>query len=171
MPVFARIAAASILLALAATPSIGAPKLETAYVVLGPDGTIARAVYSGAADCPSLAVDGAARKMSLRMAPQTGDTAAFPVLVCELAIAATAKSATLEGQSLPLPASDKLVNIAVIGDTGCRLKAKKGTNRDEADYEEEGKFQNCKSDWPFAQLAASVAANKPQLVVHVGDYI
>src|SRR5262249_13264228 len=34
-------------------------------------------------------------------------------------------------------------------------------------------FQDCNNPalWPFAQLAASVAAAKPDLVIHVGDYL
>ena len=63
---------------------------------------------------------------------------------------------------------DTLAAVAVIGDTGCRLKADKDT-----DHDDEGKFQDCdsKSDWPFSTLAKNVAKRKPQLLVHVGDYI
>jgi hypothetical protein len=172
MRVLRPIAAASIMLALTTAPSIGKPKLEASYVLLGPDGTVARAVYTDETDCPSLTIDGAMQKMNVRMAPQTGKKAAFPVLVCELTIPATAKTATLDGKNLPLPpVTDRLTNIAVIGDTGCRLDAGDVKNRDDADYEEDGKFQNCKTKWPFLKLATSVAASKPQLVVHVGDYI
>jgi hypothetical protein len=46
----------------------------------------------------------------------------------------------------------------VIGDTGCRLKGKE--------------FQDCNDPqaYPFARVAASAAAWKPDLVVHVGDF-
>jgi hypothetical protein len=51
--------------------------------------------------------------------------------------------------------------IVVIGDTGCRLKG-----GDKA-------FQACNDPkaYPFAQISASAAAWKPDLVVHVGDYL
>ena len=36
-----------------------------------------------------------------------------------------------------------------------------------------GKYQDCNipSRWPFAQLAGSVAAARPDLIIHVGDYL
>jgi hypothetical protein len=103
--------------------------------------------------------------------PQTGKNAAFPVLVCELLLPAGTTSAKLDKQKLPLPPST-LASVAVIGDTGCRLKADPSSARD-TDQEADGKFQDCdkKSQWPFSTLAASVAKRKPQVLVHVGDYI
>jgi len=172
MRVFLRVAICSIAFALTAVPAL-AQTLEAAYVLLGGNGAVARAVYTGTTDCPALSIDGATQTMNVRMAPQTGERAPFPVLVCELAIPAAATTVTLNGQPLPLPppATAKLATIAVIGDTGCRLKAGKEKNPRDKDYEEDGKFQDCKSDWPFSALAASVAEEKPQLLVHVGDYI
>jgi len=41
----------------------------------------------------------------------------------------------------------------VIGDTGCRLKKGK-----DADADDEGKYQDCRSDWPFRQLGDTAAA-------------
>lgn len=169
-----RFAAASIALALIA-PAQGtakSAKLEAAYVVLGAQGAVARAVYKDAKNCPSITLNGAAQPMNVRLAPQTGKKAAFPVLVCELAIPSGTTSAVLDKQKLPLPPA-MLASVAVIGDTGCRLKAAKETNPRDKDYEEDGKFQDCdsKSQWPFSTLAASVAKKKPQVLVHVGDYI
>ena len=146
-------------------------KLEAAYVVLGSQGAIARAVYKDATACPSLTVDKSSQQMNVRALPQTGKKAAFPVLVCELLLPAGATSAELDKQKLPLPPS-ALDSIAVIGDTGCRLKADRSSARD-TDHEEDGKFQDCDktSQWPFSTLATSVAKQKPQVLVHVGDYI
>ncbi len=47
----------------------------------------------------------------------------------------------------------------MIGDTGCRIK---GTA-----------IQNCNDpkQWPFAEIAAQAAKLKPDLVIHVGDYL
>jgi Calcineurin-like phosphoesterase len=150
-----------------------APSLEAAYVVLGPQGPVARAVLADATACPAIAIDGTPRPMTVRA---TAD-AAFPVLVCELPIPAGAVSASLENSPLPLPAST-LTSVVVFGDTGCRLKARKAPDKSAAkstdqDDEDSGKFQDCNNPslWPFAQLAASVAAAKPGLVIHVGDYL
>jgi hypothetical protein len=146
------------------------PRLESAYVVLGPQGAVARAILAGASACPAITVDGAQQPMSVRAQPD----ALFPVLVCEKQIPAGAASASLENAPLPLP-KRSLGTIAAFGDTGCRLKsrepARKNDDPDEAEYR--GKFQDCNipAKWPFAQLAASVAAAKPDLIIHVGDYL
>ena len=49
--------------------------------------------------------------------------------------------------------------IVVLGDTGCRLKG--------------AALQACNdpAQWPFPQLAAAAASLKPDLVIHVGDYL
>ena len=172
MQISLRVAVFSIAFALTTAPSLAQPTLEAAYVLLGGGGAVARTVYTRTTDCAALTIDGATQTMSVRMAPQTGDDARFPVLVCELAIPAGANAVALNGQPLPLPpATGRLSNVAVIGDTGCRLKAGKEKNPRDKDYEEGGKFQDCKSEWPFSALASSVADSKPQLLVHVGDYI
>ena len=173
MQVLRRVVVCSIAFVLTTAPSLAQPTLEAAYVLLGGSGAVARTIYTGATDCPALSVDGAMQTMSVRMAPQSGDGAPFPVLVCELPIRG-ANAVTLNGQRLPLPPAptDKLAMVAVIGDTGCRLKAGKEKNPKDKDYEQDGKFQDCnsESEWPFSVLAASVADRKPQLLVHVGDY-
>jgi hypothetical protein len=120
--------------------------------------------------CPTLVVDGVARRMSLRVAagtvpqrPTASDPAdskpsAFPVSVCEAPIPASAKSAFVAGRTLPLAKSNPQ-RIAVIGDTGCRLK------------KADNVWQACNDAgaWPFATVAARVAAMDPDLVLHVGD--
>ncbi|HEY3595102.1 MAG TPA: metallophosphoesterase, partial [Polyangiaceae bacterium] len=77
---------------------------------------------------------------------------------CELAIPAGAKSVVAAGRVLPLP---KAVpnRIAVIGDTGCRLK-------------QGNPWQACSdpTEWPFKEVADNAAALSPDLVLHVGDY-
>jgi hypothetical protein len=161
--------AASTLLLLAALPaSAQSPKLEAAYVVLGPQGAVARAVLADASACPAVTIDGQQQPMAVRARPD----AMFPVLVCEARIAAAAGSASLESTPLPLP-TKTLGTIAAFGDTGCRLKRWEVKGNDPDDEEYRGKFQDCNipSKWPFAQLAAGVAAAKPDLVIHVGDYL
>ena len=145
------------------------PTLEAAYVVLGAQGALARAVLANTTQCPAITIDGAQQAMTVRALPDTF----FPVLVCELPLPSGAASASIENSPLPLP-RPTLKSIAAFGDTGCRLKAKKGSAKaKDQDDEDAGKFQDCNvpSLWPFAQLAASVAAAKPDLVIHVGDYV
>jgi hypothetical protein len=84
---------------------------------------------------------------------------AFPVTVCEAPVPAAAGAVAVAGQPLRVPQGTPR-RIAVIGDTGCRLNVYDG-------------FQACNdpAQWPFARIAASVAAWQPDLVVHVGDYL
>jgi hypothetical protein len=144
-------------------------KLEAAYVVVGPQGAVARAVLADAARCPAITIDGTQQPMTVRAPPD----AMFPVLVCEAQIPTSAASASLEATPLPLP-KKTLNSIATFGDTGCHLKSAKKRAAQEADDRENAcKFQDCNDParWPFAQVAASVAAGKPDLIIHVGDYL
>ena len=175
MPIRSAVFSLALAMVLPASVAQGKPKLEFAYVVLGTQGAVARAVYTDATTCPSLALASQSGKstqpMSVRALPQSADPSgkkpAFPVLVCELLIPSGTTGAEIDKLRLPLP-PDTLAAVAVIGDTGCRLKADK-----DADHDDEGTFQDCdsKSAWPFSTLAKNVAKRKPQLLVHVGDYI
>ncbi|QUD87848.1 metallophosphoesterase [Phenylobacterium montanum] len=155
---------------LAAHQAQAAP--ATAYVVLGENGArIARAVTS-AAECPSLVVDGRGLAMTLRAPagtepqrptrsnPSQSKPSMFDASVCEAALPPTAHTASIGGQALPLPPA-VIRRIVVIGDTGCRIKL-----ADKA-------FQACNDPkaYPFAQVAAAAAKWKPDLVIHVGDYL
>jgi hypothetical protein len=146
------------------------PVPEAAFVVLGEEGApLARAVTT-ASGCPAIEIDGRALPMAVRapfgpIPPRAkGHSATFhpeaasrPVLACETPIPAGSTRVAVAGQVLPLPVAD-VKRIVVIGDTGCRLKGKE--------------FQDCNEPdaYPFARVAASAAAWKPDLVVHVGDY-
>ena len=83
------------------------------------------------------------------------------------------RSRRIDGRALPLPKA-RLAAIAVLGDTGCRLNdARVKGSRTDHDHHERGQFQDCdrQSKWPFARLSAIIAAHKPDLVIHVGDYV
>lgn len=58
--------------------------------------------------------------------------------------------------------TDDIKKIVFIGDTGCRLK--------ESKYGDS--YQNCKDskEWSYAAVMAKIAAEKPDLIIHVGDY-
>ena len=192
-----------------ALPVIGLPSFAAAqssspvvYVVLGGEGPVARAIVippaaDATAQCPTISVDGSEKPMGVRAPFDTKAGAAFPVLVCEYLLQ-DAKSASIGGQELPLPKAS-VSKIAVLGDTGCRLKARdddkksdtkkaaapEGDDDDDDDDGDSGKAhkgdkapkppksQDCnnQSKWPFASMSATIAAANPDLVVHVGDYI
>jgi hypothetical protein len=145
-------------------------QVHSAFVILGEDGAaVARAIVGGST-CPGLSVDGRSVPMAVRSPlapipprPQAAGAqgraapASSAVQSCEAPLPPGARSVTLAGQALPLPKAEPQ-RIVVIGDTGCRLKGKE--------------FQDCNDlgAFPFARVAASAAAWKPDLVIHVGDF-
>jgi len=159
-------------IALALTPAAArSSKLEAAYVVLGGEGAVARAILSDATQCPAITIDNATAAMHLRASPQTGGS--FPVAVCDALLPPGTVSAAIEGRPLPVP-RPSLGAIAVLGDTGCRLKAyKQAARKDDHDHPDAGQFQDCdrRSKWPFSQMSKAITARKPDLVIHIGDYV
>jgi hypothetical protein len=81
---------------------------------------------------------------------------AFTDTVCEATIPTGATAASVALHSLPVRRK-KIRRIAFLGDTGCKIKG--------------SKVQACNSSaaWPFGSIAASIAAERPDLVVHLGD--
>ena len=77
---------------------------------------------------------------------------------CEATIPPAAMSASVNGQMLALPRGAPS-RVIVFGDTGCRIK----------DLE----IQACNDPelWPFAQVSGAAAGDRPDLVIHVGDYL
>jgi len=124
------------------------------FTQLGPTGLIARAITDDAT-CPDIVLDGDAEPMQERAQPAPPD---FPVLVCETAVPARTRHASIEGRRLPL-FSGHANRIVVVGDAGCRIEG--------------SHVQACNDpeQWPFADVAASAAKRNPDLVIHVGDYI
>ena len=146
------------------------PQVRFAWVEVGANAqTIVRAV-TAAATCPAISVDGSVRPMGLRAAAGTAALRAtasdpadskpsdFPVATCETVVPAGARAAVVAGRALPLPKAQPS-RIVVLADTGCRMK--KADNA----------FQPCSDGnaWPFATIAATAAAMKPDLVLHIGD--
>ena len=131
--------------------------LPYAWVELGPDGAHVRVITKDKA-CPTVMVDGAAKAMQPRVAsPIDG----FEVNVCELKVPDNVASLKIGDKPLPVPTPDPK-NIVVVGDTGCRMK--------------HDTIQDCtgKGDgapWRWAEVAATAASQKPDLIVHVGDYL
>lgn len=132
--------------------STGAQAADSAWVQATSTGFEARLV-TGQAACPSLDTDKGDVAMTVR-APASVD---FP-LICAAAIPSGATHADIAGDILPVPVANPQ-RILVLGDTGCRIKG--------------AALQACNDParWPFPQLAAAAAKLKPDLVIHVGDYL
>lgn len=142
-----------------------------AFVVLGEDGAALARVLTDAAQCPMMRIDGKSTPMDLRAgaaiiplrttrsAPIDSKPSAFPVLTCEKRIPAHSKNVRIGDQRLPLPRAEPK-RIVVIGDTGCRTKSGET-------------YQACNdaAKYTFAQIAKTAARWKPDLVIHVGDYL
>lgn len=112
-----------------------------------------RAVVAQGGECPKMVADGQALAGVVRAEPND----AYPIRVCTGTAPADTRSLTVAG--LPAPSLPPIVNrIVVVGDTGCRLKGKA--------------VQDCNDPvaWPWATVARRAAAQKPDLVIHVGDY-
>ncbi len=128
--------------------------LSPAWVEVGEGGrALARIVVSSPQDCPEIQIDGTSRPMSMRQPMPAGLRP-----VCEFAIPSGAKSAFMLGRPLALPKPNP-ARVIVIGDSGCRIKG--------------ALAQDCKhpATWPFLQVAESAASEKPDLIIHVGDYL
>lgn len=143
-----------------------------AYLTIGPHGArIARVVTADDA-CPILRVDGRATPMQVRSTPDTAPPrptaskpeftkpSAFPARICEATVPAAGTKVEIAGQPLKLPPK-AIRRIVVIGDTGCRIKA--ADNATQA--------CNDPTAYPFATVAKTAAAWKPDIVLHVGDYL
>jgi hypothetical protein len=151
----------------AATVALAPAREAAAWVEWGAS-PIARAVATPGG-CPTIAIDGQAAPMSLRVAAGTpaerptangagpAKAAVFDIDVCEAALPALARDVRVDGRALPAPRPQPR-RIVVLGDTGCRIKGEA--------------TQACgdPAAWPFAQVAATAAALRPDLVIHVGDY-
>lgn len=141
-------------------------KVLSYWVQLAPGGgSIARAVVDGP-NCPRVTLNPSGPAQSVvPMTPRAARDDKFG-LVCEANIPKGVSAATLPASietgspfvNLPLPVADPQ-RILVLGDTGCRIKPPA--------------LQDCSdiTKWPFPQLAASAAKLKPDLVIHVGDYL
>jgi hypothetical protein len=148
-------------------------KIHAAWVELaGPNGTPSARVINDGEACPKLRVDGEDVPTTLRLekgirlfpGTKLPKNAGFPVRICEAKLKRGAKSAVLddgpETRQIPLP-PDVINRVVVLGDTGCRVAKKH-------------KLQKCDdAAWPFEDVAkhAADAVPKPDLVIHLGDYL
>ena len=141
-------------LAVTATLPAFSQTLTPVWTEMGENGAVARVVVTSASDCPSVTVDGAVQRMSVRLPVPDGLRPA-----CELQLPASVKTASVAGKPLALPVGDA-ARVVVIGDTGCRVKGTRAP-------------QDCNdpAKWPFERVSNAAAESKPDLVIHVGDYL
>ncbi|MGW0509575.1 metallophosphoesterase family protein [Streptomyces olivaceoviridis] len=160
------------------TPPPGAAGGEAwAWTQLTSRGTQIRYVSTDTSrQCPSVRYTlGTTRDAHQMHQVSTPMGAQFPTTVCEVGVPLTASGARLEqvaaavlhpgDRRLPLPgwtSTTRPQRIAVIGDTGCSVP-------------KAGAVQNCadhQTGWPFPTIANSAATvTRPDLVIHVGDYL
>ena len=131
----------------------GAATLAAWSESIGQRGFEAR-VVTDEPSCPPLIADRRPLPMTER-GPPSGD---FPLRVCVAPIPAAARH--LSAGSMPVPAPvARPRHIVVFGDTGCRVKGEV--------------VQDCndESAWPFREVAEHAAKEKPDLMIHLGDYV
>jgi hypothetical protein len=130
---------------------------DPVWLVHGPDGAVARTIVRGGGGCPQITIDGEAVGMRTRSLPAKD----YDVTVCETLLGHHVREASIDGERLPVEKLRRTDKIALLGDTGCRLKAGNPPS-----------IQDCSDPkaWPFAQIAKSIADWDPDLVLHTGDY-
>jgi len=142
-------------LGLTACDNTGDDGIISSWVQAGPNGTTIARVITQRDICPGIRLDGVNVTMNERQAPNDD----FPVLVCEIIVPQGTISASVSGRDLKLPV-DNPKKLIIIADTGCRLETgdvPQSCNDPEA--------------WPFERIAHTASSFKPDLVVHIGDYL
>ena len=170
--------AASANVSIAATPNTSG--VLAAYTLVVPSSISksrlqARAVIATGIPCPALnvvspsssnAVAGRASSasskrtvaMQMRTPGATTDAAFSSIRACQANLPTGLKSATVGKVSVPASLPQAIDKIAILGDTGCRIKG--STVQDCADP----------AAWPLAQVSRSIANDKPDVTLFVGDF-
>lgn len=126
-----------------------------AWIAFGADGHAhIHAIVTQGQACPTAQTSSG----DVTLAPASAASPAFPVTACAAAVPPGVSAARVGPIALAAP-KPRIDRIVILGDTGCRLKGKK-------------EVQACNDPraWPFAAVAREAAAEKPDLVIHVGDY-
>lgn len=119
---------------------------------------VVRAILDATDACPMLTTEPAPVQLQPRAeSPPPGFA---DVIVCEGPLPSGARSARVNGVSVPVPTGAP-ETMLVLGDTGCRVK--------------HDDVQNCTGRgvgpaWDFVGIATAAAREAPDLVIHVGDY-
>ena len=123
----------------------------------------ARAVIPNGISCPKVKKtynDGHTSQgtMTMRVPGATTGPAFASLRACQANLPSGLKYASVGAISVPAKLSSYVDEIAVFGDTGCRITS--------------SMVQNCASptEWPLAKNAKSVAAAKPDVIFFTGDF-
>jgi len=137
-----------------------------AFSVVGSGGQVVLRWIGAASACPNVQWDEQPMQaMRLRSGeqilpavPSVSRVVDFPVRVCELAWPQGVRKALVGAQQI-LVNTRPVRRVAILADTGCRMKAA------------ENAFQDCNDprQWPFARIADAAARKQPDLVLHLGD--
>ncbi|MDG1472277.1 MAG: metallophosphoesterase [Ascidiaceihabitans sp.] len=129
---------------------------------------------NGATMCPDLTHDAGTVSLTLRsdVAPANFDE----IRVCVGAVDASMANMTVAGISLPTPTTSPQ-KVAVVGDTGCRVKGGDVQDCDGAKAakatpqatDTSGDLTLVRPPWDYVGLANATAAQSPDLLIHVGD--
>ena len=127
---------------------------EAAWVQYNAAGALEARVAVPGDTCPAIVVEGHSSPMERRAAPDEN----FALTLCSAVVPPRAARVIVGNRRLPI-AKAAPRRILVLGDTGCRLKG--------------DAIQACDdpAKWPFPRLAKAAAALRPDLVIHVGDYL
>lgn len=125
------------------------------WVEIGQNNTIIVRALTTQKTCPVIQFKHHQLNMDIRTAPSTD----FPYTLCQATVLPTATKAQIAGVKLVLPRHE-ITKIVLIGDTGCSIHK-----------DSDPQACNNITQWPFAEIAANAAKLKPDLVIHVGDYL
>ncbi|MFM7145943.1 MAG: metallophosphoesterase, partial [Actinomycetales bacterium] len=124
---------------------------------------VARAVVPAGLQCPSLQVtdsQGNPRAVAMRerQRPKNTGSAFAPLAVCSTPVPVGAVSANIAGYRVPAAMPGRVKQIAMLGDSGCRVTT--------------WEVQACSdpAQWPLARVSASIAADRPDVIIINGDF-
>ena len=146
--------AASALASFCLLPAHADAAVLAAWSQYGEGNAVVARVVTDEPACPALMADGRSLPMSERSAPSQ----AFPVRVCVAPIPIGTHRARVGAVPVPVPVAHPR-HIVLFGDTGCRIKG--------------DTVQNCHdaASWPFRVVAEHAAAEHPDLMIHLGDFV
>lgn len=99
--------------------------------------------------CPKVKLNDIEHEMSLYTRP----TSDYPVTTCRIKITNDVRTISLNDEAIYNDIKE-VKRILVLGDTGCR-----------------DRVTDCTSEWVFPHLVEVMQKYKPDLVIHVGDYV
>lgn len=146
---------AALLAAAPASAAIPVQPLAGPWVELGTDNDLQTRVVvpSAVAACPEVVADG----QTIQARQRGVANGAFPITVCSATVPLATKKLSVGGVAVPT-VPQAINRIVVFGDTGCRIEGDKAQDCDD------------RKQWPFPVIAKDAAGQKPDLVIHVGDY-